>query len=263
MASKKKENGLKKIHNFLNEYRFVRVLAIVGIIVLSYYYALVIFTEEAFLQGVADWGIDQGVSAFLWGIVLLIFSVILITYPLQKKYRSKDADSLYILLVSYPIGFLIYIMFFWQWFSHLPFFNFYHVGDPLVITFGDKVLHFLVAMIMVLIGVAWKPKKTTILIVFLLTISFELFEVIFIVNFSGLYEINYQIIPLLETLIVEIQSLVQVLIPVIDVQEQIIHELIDIVPDMIANSLGIFVGYIFTRKAIAKAEAKEKKKRRK
>lgn len=252
-----KPNGFTR---FMNKYQSVRIAAITGIIIFLIYYSLVLFNEDfSLLQNVADWGIDQGVSALLWGILFVIFSIALLVYPFQKRFRSKSGDSLYKILMIYPIGFIFYILFFWQWFSHLPIFNFYHIDNPFVITYGDKVLHFLVAIILVLLAVKWIPKASTIFVVFLLINSFELFEVIFIVNFSGLYEINYEIIPFLDLLLEEVRQLFQALIPITEVQDQLVHELVDIVPDIIANTLGIFVGYLLTKSTIKKAEEKEKR----
>ncbi len=260
MANKKNE----KISEFFDEYQIVRILAIGGILVFVWYYSSVIFTESyGFFQNIADWGVDQGVSALLWGVIFVFFSIILLVYPFQKKVRSETLDMFYKVLIGYPLGFLFYILFFWQWSSHLPFFNFYHSTDPFMITFGDKFLHFVGSLIVFLIAIKWIPRYTTVIIVILLVNSFELFELIFIVNFSGLYEINFEILPLLDLLLEELQQLFMALIPVTDIQDQLMHELVDIVPDIIANTLGIGVGYLFSRKLIAKEEGKLKKKRKK
>jgi len=255
-----KENGFTR---FMNKYQSVRIGAILGILMFLVYYALVLFDDDfAFIQNVADWGIDQGVSAFGWGLILVFCSLAILIYPFQHRFRSKNADTLYKILIAYPIGFLVYILLFWQWFSHLPVFNFYHSTNPLVITFGDKFLHFFGSLVIVLVAVKWIPKKSMIFVVFLIVNSFELFEVIFIVNFSGLYEVNYSIIPYLDLVLEEVRQLFQVLVPIQEVQDQILHELVDIVPDIIANSLGIVVGYLFTRKTIEKEEKKVKRKTR-
>lgn len=261
---KKKDNGFTKISEFFEDNQIVRILAIGGILVFVWYYLSVILTEEyGFLQNVSDWGVDQGVSALLWGIIFVIFSILIIVYPLQNSVRSEKLDSFYKILIGFPLGFLFYILFFWQWSSHLPFFNFYHSTDPLVITFGDKVLHFLGSLIVVLIAVKWIPRYTTIIIVFFVINSFELFELIFIVNFSGLYEINYEILPIIDLLLEEFQQLFTALIPISEIQDQLMHELIDIVPDIIANTLGVIVGYFFSKKLIEKEEGKQKKKKKK
>lgn len=258
---KKKDNGFTKISEFFENNQIVRILAIGGILVFVWYYLSVILTEEyGFYQNVSDWGIDQGVSALLWGIIFVVFSILVIVYPLQSSVRSERLDSFYKILIGFPLGFFFYILFFWQWSSHLPFFNFYHSTDPFVITFGDKVLHFLGSLIVVLIAVKWIPRYTTIIIVFFVINSFELFELIFIVNFSGLYEINYEILPIIDLLVKELQQLFTALIPISDIQDQLIHELIDVVPDIIANSLGVFVGYLFSKRLIEKEEGKQKKK---
>ncbi len=249
-----------KFTRFMNKHQSVRIAAVTGIIIFLVYYSLVIFNENFdFIQNIADWGIDQGVSALMWGIIFTLFSIGLLAYPFQKTFRSKSGDSLYKILIGYPIGFIFYLLFFWQWFSHLPIFNFYHSDNPFVITFGDKILHFLVSVVIVLLAVKWIPKASTVFVVFLLVNSFELFEVIFIVNFSGLYEISYEIIPYLDLLLVEVQQLFQVLIPIREVQDQMIHELVDIVPDIIANTIGVFVGYLIAKPIIEEAEKKEKR----
>jgi hypothetical protein len=258
----KEKNDYTKLTEFFNKFQSVKVLAIIGIITFVIYYFLVITTEEFNLfQDVADWGVDQGVSALGWGLIFTFFSITLLVYPYQKKFRSKNADKLYAILIGFPIGFALYILFFWQWFSHLPFFNFYHLDNPFIITFGDKILHFLVSFILVLLAVKWIPQRVTVFVVFLLVNSFELFEIIFIVNFSGLYEINYEVIPLLDLFLEEIRVIFQALIPIEQVRDQIIHELIDILPDIIANSLGVIVGYLFVRETIDKEEQLKKKKK--
>lgn len=256
-----KPNGFTR---FMNEHQSVRIASVTGIIIFLFYYFLVLFNDDfALIQNIADWGIDQGVSALLWGIIFTLFSFGLLVYPFQKRFRSKSGDSLYKILMAYPIGFIFYLLFFWQWFSHLPIFNFYHSDNPFVITFGDKVLHFLVSVVIVLLAVKWIPKASTVFVVFLLVNSFELFEVVFIVNFSGLYEINYEIIPFLDMLLEEVQQLFQVLIPIREVQDQILHELVDIVPDIIANTIGVFAGYLLAKPIIVEAEKKEKRAARK
>jgi hypothetical protein len=259
MAKKKNDNDVSKLTKTMNKFHATRILAIAGVFVFAYYYLLIIFTDAELKLGTVDWGIDQGYSGLVIGILLVIYSIYLIAYPFQQRYRSDNLDRVHKFSILFPIGFALYLVFFWHFVAHLPMFNFYHSDDPLISAFGDKVIHFLFAFILTLLAVQWKPSKITIVLVFLLATSFELFELAFIVNFSGLYEINYEIIPFLDLLIGEISALFQVLVPVTEIQQQLIHELIDVVPDTIANTLGILVGWFFVRKQIRKAEEKEKR----
>ena len=259
MVEKKKENDVNKITELANKWHFTRILAIAGIFTFIYYYAIVIFTDAQLKLGTADWGIDQGFSGLFIGILLVFFSVFLLVYPFQERYRTDNLDKIHKTLIVFPLGFAVYVAFFWHFVAHLPMFDFYHSENVIIYSFGDKVLHFLFAFILTLLAVQWKPSKVTVLLVFLLATSFEVFELAFIVNFSGLYEIHYEIIPFLDLLLAEIRSVIQVVVPVTIIQEQLIEELIDIVPDTIANTLGILLGYFFVRKQIAKAEEKEKR----
>lgn len=266
MAKKKNDNDISRITKIANKWHITRILAFAGILVFIYYYLLVIFTDAELKLGIIDWGIDQGYSGLFYGIILVSYSIFLIAYPFQERYKSTNLDKLYKILVVFPLGFAVYVAFFWHFVAHLPMFNFYHTTDPLLSALGDKVIHFLVAFIIVLVAVQWNPSKTTILIVFLLATSYELFELAFIVNFSGLYEIHYEVIPFLDLFLDEIRQIFQALVPVTEIQEQLVRELIDVVPDTIANTLGILLGWFFVRKQIEKAEQKEKllhKKKRK
>lgn len=259
MVKKKNENDVSKLTKTANKWHITRVLAITGIFAFIYYYALIIFTDAELRLGIVDWGIDLGYSGLFFGVLLVIYSFFILGYQFQERYRTDNLDRLYIILAVFPLGFAVYIAVFWHFVAHLPMFNFYHSADPLLAAFGDKVLHFLFAFIITLVAVQWNPSKITIVLVFLLATSYEVFELAFIVNFSGLYEINYEIIPFLDLLLDEIRAVFQVLVPVTEIQEVLVRELIDIVPDTIANTLGILLGYVFVRKQIEKAEKKEKR----
>lgn len=107
-----KENGFTR---FMNKYQSVRIGAILGIIIFLFYYTLVLVDDEfVFFQDIADWGIDQGVSAFGWGLLLVTFSFVMLIYPFQQRFRSESADTFYKILITYPIGFIFYILFFWN-----------------------------------------------------------------------------------------------------------------------------------------------------
>lgn len=259
MVKQKNDNDVSKLTKTANKWQITRILAFTGVLAFVYYYLLVIFTEAELKTGTVDWGIDQGYMGLIYGIFLLSYSIFLLAYPFQKRYKTANLDRLYAILVLFPLGFVIYLAFFWHFIAHLPMFNFYHTPDPFLFSIGDKVIHFLVAMILTLLAVQWKPARITVVLVFLLATSYELFELAFIVNFSGLYEIHYELIPFLDLILEEIRILFQALVPVTEIQEQLVHELIDIVPDTIANTLGIFVGWLFVRKQIEKAEKKEKR----
>jgi VanZ family protein len=164
-------------------------------------------------------------------------------------------------LITFPLGFAIYLLFFWQFFAHLPFFNFYHQD---YITFGDKITHFLAALVITLVAVKWNPKISTVVFVFLILTVYELFEIVWIVNVAGAYQSEWQeILPFVDVFVEDLQAILTAFISIEDIRELLILELVDVVPDMIFNTLGVFAGYIFTRKLIAKAEKKEKRKQRK
>lgn len=259
MVKKKNENDVSKLTEIANKLHVTRIIAIAGIFAFIYYYTIIIFTDAELRLGIVDWGIDLGYSGLFFGVLLVIYSIFILVYPFQERYKTTNLDKFHKILVVFPLGFAVYIALFWHFVAHLPMFNFYHSADPLLSAFGDKVLHFLFAFIITLVAVQWNPSKITIVLIFLLATSYELFELAFIVNFSGLYEIHYEVIPFLDLFLDEIRAIFQALVPVTEIQEQLVRELIDIVPDTIANTLGILVGYFFVRKQIEKAEKKEKR----
>lgn len=267
MMARKKQKGsingaLKDLTDFYKERNIIRIIAIAGILIFISYYLLIMFDPTFTLRtGILDWGIDQGYTGLIWGILLVLLSLLIVVYPFQKRYRSPEGDRLYKLMITFPLGLAFYLIFFWQFVAHFPFLNFYHT-EPFAI--ADKVTHLLVAFIVTLIAVAYSPRFSTVVIVFLAVTSYELIELVFIVNFSGLYEIHYEVIPLLDVVLEEIQIIFQALVPVAEIEQQLIHELIDIVPDSIANTIGVFLGWLFTRKAIGKrVKQEERAKRRK
>jgi hypothetical protein len=261
MASKKKKkNGiqliLEDIGDFFKERQLIRVVAMAGILIFITYYIMVLLDPSIpFYLGVADWGIDQGITTLMWGIILVIVSIFIITYPFQKRYKTTGLDGLWKILITFPLGLAFYLIFFWQFVAHFPFFDFYHV-EPFAL--GDKITHFLVALIITLVAVKWNPKITTIILLFFVFTTYELLELIFIVEFSGLFEPFWAQIPIIEEVLGSFEEFWQAIVPLAEIEDQLFHELVDVIPDTIANGLGILVGWIFSRRVLEKERLKEK-----
>ena len=265
MVRKKKKNGIlgfiESLTETYKENQYIRIVAVSGVLVVVAYYLAVFFLEPFTIeQGTIDWGIDQGYTTIVHGIVLLAFSLFIIFYPFQKQYKNRGLDAFWKILITFPLGFAIYILFFWQFVAHLPFFNFYHQD---YITFGDKITHLLAAFVLTLVAVKWSPRKSTVFVVLLILTVYELFEIVWIVNVAGAYESQWQdLIPLVDVFVEDIQRILTAFISIEEIRELLIVELVDVVPDMIFNGIGVFLGWFFTRKLVAKEEKKQKRKRR-
>ena len=183
MVRKKQKSSLDQLTDFYKERRIINIVAITGIIVFVAYYLMVIFDPTfTFRTGILDWGIDQSYTGLLWGIILVFLSLIIIIYPFQQRYRSTEGDRLYKIMITFPLGLALYLIFFWQFVAHFPFFNFYHT-EPFAI--ADKISHLLLALILTLVAVAYSPRATTVLIVFLLGfLSANLVSLMFVPGFE-------------------------------------------------------------------------------
>lgn len=245
MARKKKTETLrektrKEVFTRISPQVFMLTIAIV-----VFYYGYLLLNRETIEVGILDWGFDLGYTQLFWGVLLIILSVVLALYPLQELIKSKALDDLYLILVSFPLGVALYFLTFWAWIAHFPQLNFYGITT---FNWGDKVFHFLTALVITLILIRifirfGQSPFLAIFVAFSISMMYEVFEVVVIFNFATIW-----------------RELTNAPILFDDIQAQLYHELTDILPDTIFNLLGVFFGYVFSRGIIEKSKKKGKKK---
>lgn len=161
----------------------------------------------------------MGFSQLFWAILLVVVCAILLLYPLSPL-KNKEVCRVYIYLVGSLFVFLLVGLLFFQWIVHDPSIDFYHSG----ILGGniDKIAHISVAFLITLPLLIVYPRKSTLIIIILFTISFEWFEFMFVGNFASPENMD-----------------------------QLLVEIKDSIFDVIFNIIGVllaFLSFIFIRK---------------
>ncbi len=177
-----------------------------------------------------DWGVDMGYTQLIWGGGLVGFSIglILLMYLLQKgMLRINEIEKIALILVSTPIFFTLLFFLAFQFLAHDPNIDLYHnLQEEMVFNSGfDKIGHFLLSFVLTIAALKFSPRRSTILLVLLVIWMFvavyELIEIVFIYSFSDL-----------------------------PVEDWLLPEIGDVVPDLIVDTLGIALGALVMRKEI-------------
>lgn len=201
------------------------------IIFIAAYFLFRLATTGTFVIGSLDWGVDMGYTQLIWGAGLVALCFILLIYYKQGFIRFRDLDrSISVLLTPYVFYILIGFLLF-QFFAHAPSIDLYHTlaGVNVFNTGFDKIGHFVLALLLTIAALQLSPKRSTLLmvllVVWLFTLAYELFEIQFIYWFSDQpYE------------------------------DWLLPEIADVIPDMLLNSMGVVIGFLVMKNKIRMKE---------
>lgn len=195
------------------------------ILFVVFWYIRILAENGTIVQDKVDWNIDQGYTMLVWGIALVLYCSFLLFYTRQLFFRQKQVTLLHKTLFASYLFLPILVMVFMQWMSHDPNFNLYHVEGGLLAEY-DKIAHFLAAMLIVmLVGLATK-SKSYIMVAYTFFLLYELFEIL----------VNYQMYISGAGIVTTVDA--------------IMAEIGDVIPDIIADTLGAITGFILIRKQV-------------
>lgn len=205
------------------------LFGVISLILVYYFNAIII--NGGIEQGKVDWGIDMGYTMLFWGIIIILFVIFILYYPrtyiVREKTLSKIHQFLRTSFLLYPILALLFL----HWISHDPNLDFYHQDTGILVIF-DKATHFLTAFLItaVLIGAlaTRQTAKYYIIIAILIAVSFELAELV--INYY-LYDMGFT-----DSFSGPLNSL--------------LSEIQDVIPDMVANLLGVAFGYAYIQNKV-------------
>jgi len=160
-----------------------------------------------------DWGMDMGYTQLFWGMVLVVYILFLLYYFQQKRFRFTELDKAYLLFTSSTLFFLIGLFLFGgQFVLHDPGIDIYHLPGAEYI---DKIGHFLAFAVGTVILLKIHPSRLALIVIFLFGLSYELFELVWI------WELGQ------------------------DAGMSFSSEINDVIPDVVANVMGIAIGYYY------------------
>jgi hypothetical protein len=195
------------------------------------YFAFRIITTGTFIIEKYDWGVDMGYTQLFWGFLLVMLSILLLFYFKQVKFRPRDLDkAIFVLLTPFLfyvlVGFLLF-----QFLAHAPSIDLYHKLDgKMIFNQGfDKIGHFVLALLLTVAALRMSPRRSTVLlvllVVWLITAFYELFEIQFIYYLSDKPYENW-----------------------------LFPEIEDVFFDMSVNSMGVVMGWVFMKNKIRMME---------